>query len=81
MNQIQENLLDQLLSTARSLSTDKLVEVLDFASYLRARPSTPSSRPERGSARALLRHVGVFQFAAGELDRLLNDIARMRAVA
>lgn len=80
MEQSRENLLDQLLKMARSLPADKIAEVLDFAAYLRARPPSPPSRPERGSPQALLRHAGVFQFAVGELDRLLADIARMRAL-
>ena len=79
MEQSKDSLLDQLLKMARSLPTDKIAEVLDFAAYLRARPQAPS-RPERGSPQALLRHAGVFQFASGELDRLLADIAQMRAL-
>ncbi len=80
MEQSRQNLLDQLLSLARSLPTAKLVEVLDFAAYLGTRSSTPPSHPERDSAPALLRHTGVFQFASGELDRLLADIAQMRTL-
>lgn len=80
MEQSKENLLDQLLKMARPLPADKIAEVLDFAAYLRARPQPPTSRPERGSPQALLRHAGAFQFVSGELDRLLADIARMRAL-
>ena len=79
MEQPKDSLLDQLLVMARSLPTDKIAEVLDFAAYLRGRPQPPS-RSERGSPQALLRHAGVFQFASGELDRLLADIAQMRTL-
>ena len=80
MEQSKENLLDQLLKMARPLPTDKIAEVLDFAAYLRARPQSPPSGPERGSPQALLRHAGVFRFASGELDHLLADIAQLRAL-
>ncbi len=79
MEQSKQNLLDQLLKMARALPADKIVELLDFAAYLRGRPQPPS-RSERGSPQALLRHAGVFQFASGELDRLLADIAQMRSL-
>ncbi len=71
MEQTKQNLLDQLVSAAQSLSTDKLLEALDFVGYLRYR----ALRPERGSARALLSHVGTFHFGPGELNQLLADIA------
>jgi hypothetical protein len=80
MEQSKESLLDQLLKMARSLPADKIAEVLDFAAYLRARLQSPPSRPERGSPQALLRHAGVFRLASGELDRLLSEIAQMRAL-
>jgi hypothetical protein len=80
MEQSKESLLDQLLKMARSLPVEKIAEVLDFATYLRTRPQPPPSRPERGSPQALLRHAGAFQFVSGELDRLLADIAQMRAL-
>jgi hypothetical protein len=76
MEQPRDVLLDQLLITARSLPADKIAEVLDFAAYLRARSQPP--RPERGSPQSLLRHAGAFQFAIGELDHLLADIAMIR---
>ncbi len=79
MEQTKQNLLDQLVSAAQSLSTDKLLEALDFVGYLRDRASS-AARPERGSARALLSHVGTFHFGPGELNQLLADIAQMRAL-
>ena len=72
-------LLDELLNTARSLPADKLAEVLDFAGYLQQR-RWDSARPEPGSAQALLAHAGSFRLEPGELDRLMADIAQMRAL-
>ena len=79
MEQSRQTLLDQLVSAAQSLSTDKLLEALDFVGYLRYQASH-ASRPERGSAQALLSHFGTFRFGSGELNQLLADIAQMRAL-
>jgi hypothetical protein len=79
MTPTQEHLLDELLQAAKSLAPDKLLEALDFIGYLRYRGADPQ-RPERGSAQALLPHVGTFHFGSGELDQLLADIAHMRAL-
>jgi len=78
MEQTKQTLLDQLVSVAQSLSTDKLLEALDFVGYLRYQVlrATP---PERGSAQALLSHFGTFHFGSGELDQLLADVVQMRA--
>jgi hypothetical protein len=70
-------LLTELLNTARSLPADKLAAVLDFAGYLRQRPTGPL-RPQPGSPESLLAHAGTFHFEPGELDQLTADIARMR---
>lgn len=75
----RQNLIDQLVSTAQSLSTDKLLKALDFVGYLRYR-AVRVARPERGSARALLSHFKTFHFGSGELNQLLADIAQMRAL-
>ena len=80
MEQTKQSLLDQLLNTVRPLSTDKLLEVLDFAAYLTTRPPASGSTVERGSAQAVLRHTGTFQFGSGELDQLLADIAQIRGL-
>lgn len=78
MEQTKEQLLDQLIETAKTLTTDKLMETLDFVGYLRYR-SSGAPHSERGSAQRLLRHIGTFYFASGELNQLLTDIAQMRA--
>lgn len=70
-------LLEELLNAARSLPADKLVEVLDFAGYLRQR-QVAFSRLEPGSPEALLAHTGTFRMEPGELDRLTADVARLR---
>ena len=72
-------LLEQLLQVARLLPNDQLTEVVDFAGYLRQR-QPPSEQPARGSAAALLPHVGALHFVPGELDRLLTDLADLRAL-
>ena len=57
MEQTKQTLLDQLVSVAQSLSTDKLLEALDFVGYLRYQVSR-ATPPERGSAQALLSTLG-----------------------
>ncbi len=71
------NLLEQLLQVARSLPSDQLAEVVDFAGYLQQRRMA-DGRPARGSAAALLAHTGALQFAPGELDQLTADITQLR---
>jgi len=79
MDQTKEQLLNQLLDTAKLLSPDKLLEALDFVRDSRYHSSS-ASRPARGSAQALLRHVGAFKFMTDELNQLLADIAQMRTL-
>lgn len=76
MEQTKERLLDRLAETARELPEDKLIEVVDFAGYLRSQYS--QRQPERGSPEAILRHAGRFHFEPGELDQLLAEIEQMR---
>lgn len=80
MEQTKQTLLDRLLSTVQPLSTDKLLEVLDFAASLSTRPPASGSPVERGSAQAVLRHSGTFRFESGELDQLLADIEQIRGL-
>ena len=77
--QSQEQLLNQLLESAKVLAPDRLMEALDFVAYLRFRSSS-GPHPERGSSRALLRHAGAFRLVAGELEQLLAEVAQMRAL-
>jgi len=77
--QTKERLLDQLVEAARKLPEHKLLEVLDFASYLQSHYSR--RRPERGSPEAILQALersGGLQFEPGELDEILEEIERMR---
>jgi hypothetical protein len=77
MESTQEQLLNQLLESAKVLGPDRLLEALDFVGYLRSLgPAGP--RAERGSARALLRHAGAVKFGPGELNQLLADVTQMR---
>ena len=81
MEQTKESLLNRLVAVVQELPEDKLLEVYDFADYLQRK-----YRPrhlERGSAKAILQaleRVGPLQFEPGELDDLLTDIERMRAM-
>ena len=75
MEQNQEQLLNQLLESAKVLTPERLLEALDFVAYLRYR-SSGGPRSERGSARALLRHAGTFRLADGELEQLLESATR-----
>ena len=77
MDQSQEQLLNQLLESAKALAPDRLLEALDFVAYLRYLGSA-GAHSERGSSRALLRHAGAFRLAPGELDQLLAEVAQMR---
>jgi hypothetical protein len=77
MEQTQEQLLNQLLESAKTLAPDRLLEALDFVGYLHYR-SSGGPPSERGSARALLRHAGTFRLADGELEQLLADVTQMR---
>jgi hypothetical protein len=68
-----------LAASVQDLPPDKILQVIDFAGYLRSKyaPDTP----KRGSAEAVLQaleQVGPLQFAAGELNALLAEIQTMR---
>lgn len=71
MEQSQEQLLNQLLESAKALAPDRLLEALDFVAYLRYLGST-GARSERGSSRALLRHAGALRLVPGELEQLFS---------
>ena len=64
-----------LASKLQELPEDRLREVLNFVDVLRSHQLQQSNR---GSPEALLRHVGTWSFAPGELDRLLADIQEIR---
>ena len=68
-------LLRDLADKLQELPENRLREVLDFVDFLRSHQLQQSNR---GSPEALLRHVGTWSFAPGELDRLLADIQEMR---
>jgi hypothetical protein len=81
MEQTKESLLNRLVAVVQELPEDKVLEVYDFADYLQ-RKYRPRDL-ERGSAEAILQaleRVGPLQFEPGELDDLLTDIERMRAM-
>lgn len=72
---VTPELLRDLTGKLQELPEDRLREVLDFVDFLRSHRIQQSNR---GSPEALLRHVGTWSFAPGELDRLLADIQEMR---
>ncbi len=72
----RDGILQELLETVEVLPDEQLREVTDFAGFLSAKRR--SSSPPRGSADALLKHAGSFEFEGGEMERLLRDIERSR---
>jgi len=68
-----------LAAALRDLPHEKVLQVIDFASYLRSKYAPDA--PQRGSSAAILKaleQVGPLQFAPGELDTLLAEIQTMR---
>jgi hypothetical protein len=72
----------EILQDLRQLPTDKIREACDFIGYLKQKyaPSqeAESARPRRGSAEALLQHVGVWRFEPGEREQIMRDIDYLR---
>jgi hypothetical protein len=68
-----------LSAAVQDLPPEKILQVIDFAGYLRSKyaPDTP----KRGSVEAVLQaleQVGPLQFAVGELNARLAEIQIMR---
>jgi hypothetical protein len=72
----------QLINVAaavRDLPPEKILQVIDFADYLRSKYAPDA--PQRGSVEAVLQaleQVGPLQFVPGELNTLLAEIQTMR---
>jgi hypothetical protein len=69
----------RLATAVRDLPYEKILQVIDFADYLRSRYAPDA--PQRGSVEAVLQaleQVGPLQFAPGELNTLLAEIQTMR---
>jgi hypothetical protein len=69
----------RLATAVRDLPDEKILQVIDFADYLRSRYAPAA--PQRGSVEAILQaleQVGPLQFAPGELNTLLAEIQTMR---
>ena len=60
------------------LPSDKVQEVVDFASYLRHRYGSPLKRGSAGAILQALDTTGPLEFEEGELDTLLDEIEAMR---
>lgn len=78
MQLTHDGLVAQLTRTAQTLPAEKLQETLDFMEFLQQRAAPPPSAAPRGSAQALMRYLGAWQFAPGELERILADLDDMR---
>jgi len=76
---MKQQMETQLAAAVQDLPHEKILQVIDFAGYLRSK-YVPGA-PRRGSARAVLQaleQVGPLQFTPGELDTLLAEIQTMR---
>lgn len=76
MNQQMEN---HLAAAVRDLPREKILQVIDYAGYLRSKYARDAHR--RGSVEAILlalEQIGPLEFAPGELDTLLADTQTMR---
>ena len=70
---------NHLAAAVRDLPPEKILQVIDFADYLRSKYAPGA--PQRGSSEAILQaleKVGPLQFAPGELKTLLAEIQTMR---
>ena len=68
-----------LAAAVRDLPPEKVLQVIDYADYLRSKYAPDAPQP--GSAEAVLQaleQVGPVQFAPGELSTLLAEIQTMR---
>jgi len=76
---MKQQIETRLATAVRDLPDEKILQVIDFADYLRSRYAPDA--PQRGSVEAILQaleQVGPLQFAPGELNTLLAEIQTMR---
>jgi hypothetical protein len=76
---MKQQIETRLAMAVRDLPYEKILQVIDFADYLRSRYAPEA--PQRGSVEAVLQaleQVGPLQFAPGELNTLLAEIQTMR---
>ena len=76
---MEQQIETRLATAVQDLPHEKILQVIDFAGYLRSKCAPDA--PQRGSSEAILQaleQVGPLQFAAGELDTLLTEIQTMR---
>ncbi len=76
---MKQQIETHLATAVRGLPPEKIVQVVDFADYLRSKYAPDA--PQRGSVEVIfqaLEQVGPLQFAPGELDTLLAEIQTMR---
>ena len=76
---MRQQIETHLTTAVRGLPPEKILQVIDFAGYLRSKYAPDA--PQRGSVEAVLQaleQIGPLQFAPGELDTLLAEIQTMR---
>jgi|GEM_PF-898317 len=77
--EMKQQMETRLVAAVQDLPPEKLLQVIDFAGYLRSKYAPETL--QRGSSEAILQaleQVGPLQFAPGELDTLLAEIQTMR---
>ena len=77
--QIATHLMGHLAAVVQDLPHEKILQVIDFAGYLRSKYALGA--PQSGSVEAILQaleQAGPLQFAPGELNTLLAEIQTMR---
>jgi hypothetical protein len=76
---MKQQIEPRLAAAVQDLPPEKLLQVIDFAGYLRSKYAPDA--PQRGSSEAILQaleQVGPLEFAPEELDTLLAEIQTMR---
>jgi len=76
---MKQQIETRLAAAVQDLPPEKILQVIDFAGYLRSKYAPDA--PQRGSSEAILQaleQVGPLQFAPEELDTLLAEIQMMR---
>ncbi len=70
----RKQIIKKMVADLEVLPAERLEEVRDFVEFLKHK----TSRPQRGSPRALLESFGVWEGPPGELDRLVEEIYEAR---
>ena len=60
----------------KGLPENTIKEALDFIDFLRSK----KEQVKRGAPEVVLKHLGTCKFEEGELDNILEDIQKLRAL-